>query len=236
MPATIVHLAFAGMLAAVLLGDAFGKKSLAIVLCVAAIPDLDSFIALYTAAGHRVALHNVWIPVIGTVLLWVDLNVRENSFVKEHWGDWGVRVIWVSLFCYLVAHIMLDLVDGSVNLFWPVYDQFYTLRGDVELSNQRGLVQTFSDSGLPLLEARGSIEDIRLSTGVDPDPDGTSSEPNPERTFPVFQAGWELVLFTVGTFVTIARFYIPYETEDSVTSDDRSDSERANEADTVGHN
>ena len=215
MPATIVHLAFAGMLAAVLLGDAFGKKSLAIVLCVAAIPDLDSFIALYTAAGHRVALHNVWIPVIGTVLLWVDLNVRENSFVKERWGDWGVRVIWVSLFCYLVAHIMLDLVDGSVNLFWPVYDQFYTLRGDVELSNQRGLVQTFSDSGIPLLEARGTIDDIRLSTGVDPNPGSSGGETNPERIFPVFQAGWELLLFTVGTLVTIARFYIPYETSEN---------------------
>lgn len=208
MPATIVHLAFAGMLAAALLGEAFDKKALAIVLCVTAFPDLDSFIALYTAAGHRVALHNVWIPLVWAILLWVDVHVREASLVKERWGDWGIRVMWVSIVCYFVAHLMLDLVDGSVNLFWPVYDQFYTLDGQVELSDQQGIINTFSSSGIPFLESRGSIEEIRLDTGVDPDPYGV--EEDPERVFPVFRAGWELVLFLTGTAVTIARFYVPY--------------------------
>ena len=206
MPATIVHLALAGMIAAVLLGEHFDGKALAVVLCVTAFPDLDSFIALYTAAGHRVALHNVWIPLVWAVLLWIDVNLRGQSFVHERWGDRGVRVMWVSIFCYLFAHIALDLVDGAVNLFWPVYDQFYSLDGAIELSDQRGIVQTFSDGGIPLLESHGSIEELRLSTGVDPDPDGV--EDDPERIFPVFRAGWELVLFVVGTVVTAARFVI----------------------------
>lgn len=212
MPSTIVHLAVAGMIAAVLLGRHFNKKALVIVFGVTAFPDLDAFIGLYTAAGHRVALHNVWIPVIAAILLWINLSIREQSYVRSRWGEWGVRVIWVSIICYLVAHIMLDLTDGSVNLFWPVYDQFYTLRGGtVELSDQQGIINTFSSSGIPLLEARGGIDEIRLSTGVDPDPTGV--EEDPERIFPVFREGWELVLFLTGTAVTAARFFVPLDSE-----------------------
>ena len=199
MPSTVVHLAFAGMIAAALLGEHFDRKSLAVVLIVVAFPDLDSFF-IFTDAGHRTVLHNVWIPVVGGVLLWADLR-REESFVRSRWGAWGVRVAWVALFCYLVAHIALDLADGSVNLFWPVYDQFYTLDGEIELSSQRGIVQTFTDSGLPLLEARGGTTERTITTGVDP------GEGETDRVFPIVRNGWELVLLVGGTVVTAARLW-----------------------------
>ena len=199
MPSTVVHLAVAGMIAAALLGEHFDRKSLAVVLIVVAFPDLDSFI-IGIDAGHRTVLHNVWIPVVGAVLLWADLR-REESVVRGRWGAWGVRVAWVSIFCYLVAHLALDLADGSVNLFWPVYDQFYTLDGEIELSSERGLVQTFTDGGLPLLEARGGTTERTITTGVDP------GEGETDRVFPIVRNGWELVLLVGGTVVTAIRLW-----------------------------
>lgn len=210
MPSTIVHLAFAGLIASALLGDAFDRKALAVVLAVTAFPDLDSFIALYATAGHRTVLHNVWIPTIAAVALVVDTRVRDQSMLRARWGWWGVRVAWVSVVCYLLAHIGLDLVDGVVNLFWPVHDQFYALRGSIELSSERGIVQTFVavDGLLPSLQAVGGTDEVAITTGVDPGADAT------ERVFPVIGAGWELVVFLTGVFVTAARAWLPSSPEE----------------------
>jgi len=207
MPSTIVHLAFAGLIASALLGDAFDKRSVLIVLAVTAVPDLDSFL-IFWAAGHRALLHNIWIPLGAAIALWIDLNLRKTSLIKERWGWWGVRVAWVSILCYAVAHLALDLVDGVVNLFWPVHDQYYRLSGDIELSDQRGIVQTFVDGdGFLLLEPEGASSDVDITTGVDPEEGAT------ERTFPLIGAGWELVLFLTGTVVTLARFQLADEPE-----------------------
>jgi len=200
MPSTVVHLAFAGLVATALLGGAFDRRALAVVLLVVAVPDLDSF--LLGPAGHRTVLHNIWIPLVGLALVWLDSR-RAESLVRERWGAWGVRVLWVSLVCYLFAHVALDLADGWINLFWPLHDQFYSLDGSLELSSDRGIVQTFSDGGLPLLEAQGATESVEITTGVDP------GEGQTERLFPVFRAGWQLVLFLVGTTVTAARYWLP---------------------------
>ena len=218
MPSTIVHLAFAGLLASALLGFAFDRRSVAIVLAVTAFPDLDAFVALYTTVGHRAALHNVWIPLLYSALLWVDLNLWDRSFVRERFGVWGVRVIWVSAVCYVLSAIALDIVNGVLNPLWPVHDQFYHIDGKLELSDQRGIVQTFIETGgddggssIPAPESVGSSEEVDLSTGVNPDPDGT--EEDPERLFPVFRAGWELMLFVVGTTVTATRFALERDSE-----------------------
>ena len=82
MPSTVVHLAFSGLLAAALLGSAFDRRSVAVVLLVTAFPDLDAFVALYTTVGHRAALHNVWIPAFWTALLWVDSGVQRHERVQ----------------------------------------------------------------------------------------------------------------------------------------------------------
>lgn len=212
MPSTIVHLAFAGLIASALLGDAFDKRSVLIVMIVVAFPDLDSFIALYASAGHRTALHNIWIPFLAAVALWIDVRVRERSMLRERWGDWGIRVAGVSILCYLLAHVLLDLTDGIVNLFWPLHDQFYTLRGDLDLSNQRGIVQSFREGdGFLLLEVAGSTESREITTGVDPGE--APGEEEPERTFPVFGSGQEVLITIAGIVVTAARFSLKGESE-----------------------
>ena len=210
MPSTIVHLAFAALIATALLGAAFDRRALLFILVVMALPDLDSFVDVGNVPGHRMLLHNIWLAVVPTVALGIDLSVREQSFVRERFGDRGVRIAWVTILCYVVAHLGLDMADGVVNLFWPVHDQFYDLRGTIELSDQRGVVQTFVDGkGFLLFEAEGSTEDIYITTGVDPGP--STGEEDPERLFPIFRAGWQLVLFVTGLFVTGARFATPEE-------------------------
>jgi inner membrane protein len=207
MPSTLVHLSIAALIAAVLLGEAFGRRSLAVVLAVTAIPDLDSFIALYAPFGHRSVLHNFTIPVLFGLAIWIDLRVREDSFLRSRWGVWGVRVAWVSVVCYAFAHVAVDMTDGIVNLLWPIHDQFYSLRGEIELSSQRGIVQTFTEpgEGVFLLEPAGNTGERELTTGVDPG-DGAT-----ERIFPVFGSGLELLVTLIGVGVTAARLRLPWE-------------------------
>lgn len=213
MPGTVVHLAFSGMIAAALLGGAFDRRSLLVVLGVTAFPDLDAFLALVTVVGHRALLHNFVIPAGLALLLWVDTRVRPDSLFRERWGPRGIRIAWVSVLAYAVSSVGLDLVNGVVNPLWPVHDQFYMLDGKLELSDQRGIVQTFvdlsSEESVAEAEGVGSTQDVNLSTGIDPDPSG--EETDPERIFPVVRAGWELLLLLVGTAVTTARFYVPLE-------------------------
>jgi pimeloyl-ACP methyl ester carboxylesterase len=200
MPSTVVHLAFGGLVAAALLAE-FDRRALAVVLVVVAVPDLDSFLVT-TDAGHRTVFHNLWVAVVPAALLLVDLRVREESLLRRRWGARGVRVAWVALLCYLVAHLALDIADGYVNLLWPVFDQFYTLDGSIELSSRRGVVNTFSDGGVPLLEARGTSSETQITTGVDP------GEGQTERLFPVVRAGWQLVVLVAGIGVTALRLAI----------------------------
>jgi hypothetical protein len=215
MVATTTHMAFAGLLAAALLGSAYDWRAVAVVLVVAALPDLDSFIALVSVAGHRTVLHTLVVPAVVGLGIWADTSLRSDSLLRRRWGHRGVRVAWVSVVVYAVAGIGLDLVSGGVNPLYPLHDQFYAIDGKVELSDQRGIVQTFVETdggGIPEPESRGTSQTFNYSTGVDPDPSGT--ETNPERIFPVVRSGWELLLVTVGSAVTWARLRFPHSLPD----------------------
>lgn len=218
MSSTIVHLALAGMFAAGLLGAYFDRRALLVVFAATAFPDLDSFIALVATVGHRAALHTFVVPAAVAAFWAYDTRFRGSSYVRDRWGAWGVRVGWVSLFAYAASGLGLDLVTGGINPFWPVHDQFYQLQGKIELSDQRGIIQTFVDVSELFPEdggdagsagdgggggGMGSTEDVRMSTGVDPDPSGQSEDP--ERVFPIIRRGWEVVILVAGTVVTAAR-------------------------------
>jgi hypothetical protein len=227
MPSLVVHYALVGLLAATLLGAAFDRRSLLVSLAVVTIPDVDAFIALFSAAGHRTATTNLVIPAVAAAVLAVDLYVREESFVRERWGAYGVRVAWFCVFVYAVAHVLLDAVGGGANLLWPLHDQFYQIRGRLELSTQRGIVQTFVETsppasgseggggggggGVPTLPSIGNTNEIQMSTGIDPNP-GTEEQPEVvDRVFPVARGGWQLYLLVVGTLATAARFVVGHD-------------------------
>lgn len=230
MPSTVVHLAVAGMIAGTLLGDAFDWRSLSVVFAVVFVPDLDSFASLVSSVGHRAALHNVFVPLIAGLALYADLSRGERSYVRRRWGARGIRIAWVSLFCYVTVGIGLDLVAGAANPLWPVHDQYYHVDGRIELSSQRGLVQTVVDwqptlsggetgsgasggtdggtGGGSGAESRsiGSTNELHLGTGIDP-----TEGPEPEdvdRVFPIVRSGWQLVVLLVGSVVTAARFRV----------------------------
>ncbi|MFC7077838.1 hypothetical protein [Haloarcula halophila] len=227
MPSLVVHYAFVGLLAATLLGAAFDRRSLLLALAVVTVPDIDSFIALVSEVGHRAALTNLVIPAVLGGLLAIDLSVRTESFVRSRWGAYGVRVAWFCVLVYAVGHVLFDAVSGGANLFWPIHDQFYQFRGRLELSTQRGIVQTFVETGgnggagggggssgggggLPTPDAMGNTSEIQMDTAVDPDPSGTQDGPV-DRIFPVARGGWQLYLLVVGTVATIGRFVVGHD-------------------------
>lgn len=210
MPSTLVHVAFAGLLAAALLGPHYDRRAVLVVAAVTVVPDLDSFVALFFVAGHRTVGHTFVIPAAAAVVWAADTRLREASFVRGRWGQWGVAVGWLSIVAYAVAGIGLDFVEAGVNPLWPLHDQFYVLDGKIVLSDQRGIVQTFVDlspeeGGGPEPRSLGSSQEVNMSTGIEPDPSGEKEDP--ERLFPVVRAGWQLHLLVVGTAVTAVRLW-----------------------------
>jgi hypothetical protein len=200
-------MAFAGLLAAALLGEEFDARATAVVLGVTVIPDLDAFVSLVSTVGHRTALHTLVLPGLVALALLADTRWRERSDLLERYGDRGLRVAWMSVLALAVAGIGLDLVTGGANPLWPIHDQFYRVSGKVELSTQRGLVQTFLDldGGSPSPQSLGSSEEVFVSTGVDPQP-GSESK-TVDRVFPVVRSGWQLLVLVVGTIVTAAKVW-----------------------------
>ncbi|WP_049969960.1 metal-dependent hydrolase [Haladaptatus cibarius] len=185
MPSVVVHVAVAGLLATSLLSDHFDNRAAMIVMVAAAIPDLDTLVGLWIPGGHRAVFHTLLLPAGIGLLLFTDKI--GGSWIRRRWGAYGVRVAWVSLVALLVAGIGLDLVTNGVNVFYPVHDQFYSVSGKVEVSNQEGVVQTFIEP-----EARGSTENTHYGTGFDlargPDP------AKEERVFPIVKSGRQLLL------------------------------------------
>lgn len=224
MPSLVVHYAFVGLLAATLLGAAFDKRSLLLSVLVVTFPDIDAFIGLYWQAGHRAATTNLVIPAALALLIGVDLHIREESYIKSRWGAYGVRVSWFCVVVYAVGHVLLDLITGGANLFWPLYDQFYQLSGHLELSSQRGIVQTFVElpepssgsagtgggTGGSTTQSMGNSSEVQMSTGVDPNP-GQAEPEVVDRVFPIARSGWELVVLVVGTCATAARLVVGHD-------------------------
>ncbi len=205
MPSTVVHCALAGLLAASLLGEYFDGRAVAVVIAATIVPDLDVFAGFFIPGGHRSVLHTLLFPLGLAVLLYYDTRLRERSFVRERWHSRGVRVAWVSIAAIAFAAIGLDLVSGGVNLFYPLYDQFYELSGKLIYSNNRGVVQTFVELSEGSKATRGSTEQYRIGSGIDPT---RGAEPkNVERIFPIAQSGWQLLLIVTSVFVLAVRLW-----------------------------
>lgn len=215
MPSTVVHVAFALLCAAALLGRHYDRRTLVVVGAVAAFPDLDSFASLLVESAHRAAFHTLLIPgALAALTLW-DARYRERSWLRRRWGGRGVRVAWVALFGYVVAAVGLDLFTAhGVNLFYPLYDQFFAFTGRAGVRST-GVFQTFVElapaeptGGGPAgggidVGQRGSTEKVHVPSGVDPTK-GPETEPVVRR-FPVLYRGWHLLLVASTAVVLYAR-------------------------------
>ncbi len=166
MPSTLVHVALGGLIGTALLGDAFDRRAIAVVMAVAAIPDLDTILGIWVPGAHRAVLHTmIWPVLFGVVLAW-DTGLRPRSALRQRAGDRAVRVAWVMLCALLFAHVLYDGVANGVNLLWPVHDRFYDFSGELLVSTDRGIVQSFIEFGAnggcsvvdrPLVESTESV-------------------------------------------------------------------------------
>jgi hypothetical protein len=202
MPSTLVHVAMAGLVGTALLGQAFDRRAIAVVAAVTALPDLDAVAGLYLTGAHRALLHTFLFPGLLAVVLAAETR-RPESLLRARVGDHGVRVAWVSVVALFVAGLLPDLFTNGVNVLYPVHDAFYTVNGELLVSNQRGVVQTFVD--LSPSAPAPTTDQIHYSTVVDPQP---GTEPvDVERTVYLVQSGWELLVVLAGVGVVTARLW-----------------------------
>ncbi|MEF8800967.1 MAG: metal-dependent hydrolase [Halolamina sp.] len=196
MPSTLVHVAIGGLVGAALLGDRFTPRAIAVVLVAAAIPDLDSVLTTFVGGAHRSALHTLLLPTVLAAGLYWDNQVSDRSWLGERFGPDAGYVAAVAVVGLAAGGILPDLFTNGVNAFWPLHDQFYTVNGELLLSDQRGIVQTFVD--LSPEKPASTTDNTRYSTGADPKP-WTEQEGPVERTFPVVTAGWQLMVVLLST-------------------------------------
>lgn len=215
MPSTLVHVGFAALIGAVLLGDHFDTRAIAIVLLVAAIPDLDTLIGLWILDGaHRTLLHNGILPSLFLLFGIVDTRFREESMLRETVGGRGIRIYFVSVIgAWITAHILLDSFYNGTNLLWPFYDQYIDLSGKLYYSDQHGLVQTFidlereSETGSVQLtgdNVRGSSQEFHYYTGFDP---GPAYPADVERRYSLSETGELFLLMITGYVATFYRLW-----------------------------
>lgn len=207
MPSTVVHVALAGLVGVALLGEEFTPRALAVVLLATAVIDTDAVVGLVVPGAHRSLFHTLLLPPLLGGLVAYDSRLRgERSWLRERWGDHGVRVAWVAVAGLTFGGIFPDLFTNGVNAFYPLHDTFYRVNGHLLVSNQRGLVQTFVD--LAPTDPRPTTETLHYRTGVDPSPGAESADV--ERVFPLVMSGWQLMVVAVGGFVMGTRLWEHY--------------------------
>jgi inner membrane protein len=203
MPSTVVHVAFGALVAAALLRE-FDAGSLAAVCALTALPDVDTFLGLWVPGGHRALLHTALLPLLlGAVVAW-DVR-RDGSWLRSRFGGRGPQVAGVGVVALAIGGIAPDLMTNGVNLLYPVHDTFYAFDGELQLSNQRGVVQTFVElGGREPDSVVGTTENVHYRTGVDvargEDPE------NAERLFPVVSSGMQLVVVATAAIAVVGRF------------------------------
>lgn len=203
MPSTVVHVAVAGLVGCALLADDFGPRAIGAVLLAAALPDLDTFAGFVLPGAHRSLLHTLLFPALLAGLLLWDTRLADASRLRARWGDAGPRVAWVAVAGLFAGGIAPDLFTNGVNAFYPLHDAFYSVNGELLLSDQRGVVQSFVE--LRSAQPPQTTETVHYSTGVDPSP---GREPaNVERIFPVANSGTQLLLILLGTGSVLARLW-----------------------------
>ena len=197
MPSTVVHVAFALLCAAGLLGDRLtGRAALAVALATVS-PDLDVFTSLVVESTHRAALHNLFVPGVAALAVYSN---RGQAWLRRRFGPDAVAVAWVALTAYTVA-VALDLFNvESAAVLWPLHDRFFAVVGKVGYSTTAGveftLLQPTLDGGLLLPGASyGTVDGGYYVPSLLAPPEGST------RTLVAVNAGWELLLALAATVV-----------------------------------
>ncbi len=210
MAPTLVTAAFGALLAAALLGAAFDRRSVAVVVAAAVLPDADAAASLVVPGATNALLHNVWIPLVAGAVLYWDTVRRRDSRVRARYGWRGVRIAWVSLAAFAVVGIGADLFGlAGANLLYPVADAYYVVDGRLLFSTRDGIVQTFvaasaEGPGVLPLESPGTTASHAIPTWTNPD-GRPGLSPGAEREFHVVRAGWQAVVVVAAVALLAVR-------------------------------
>ncbi|WP_435346318.1 metal-dependent hydrolase [Haloarchaeobius sp. HRN-SO-5] len=210
MPSTVVHVALAGIVACALLGPAFSGRALLVVLAFTVLVDLDVFLGFVWLGAHRAAFHSLLFPALLGAVVYYDRAGSGPSRLRERFGGHAHRVGYVVVAALVFGAIGPDLTTNGVNVFWPLHDQFYAFSGEIHISDQQGLVQTFVDfsNGEPAESvSRGSTQETQYRTGVDTNPDRSGEPEVQERVFPVVDTGVQLLLVVTSVFLMASRLW-----------------------------
>lgn len=196
MVPSLVNAALGGLLAAALLGRAFDRRAVVLVVGAAVVPDLGSAAGVALGWTATAALRAVWLPLLAALVLLVDTRWRERSVLRTRYGWRGGRVAWVALASVSVAGIAPDLFgEPGVPLLYPLESVRYTIDGLLLFSTQEGVVQTLWAGGdtpgvLPLASTEGVVgpADGRLGTVA------------------LVEAGWQAVVVVTGVLTLALRF------------------------------
>jgi hypothetical protein len=211
MAPTPVNAAFGALLAAALLGAAFDRRSVAIVVASAMLPDLDAVASLAVPGATNALLHAVWLPLAAGAALYWDTRIADASRLRERAGWRGIRIAWVALAAFLVAGVGPDLFGGEgANLLYPLHDAYYLVSGGFVFSTEDGAVQTFVSLGaggpgvLPL-ETLGTTASYAIPTFINPDGRPGLSL-GAERELHLVRTGWQLVVVAAAVTLLAVRF------------------------------
>ena len=201
MAPTLVSAAVGALLAAALLGFAFDRRSVAVVVAAAVLPSVDAAASLVVPGATNALLHAVWAPLlVGGLLYWDTVRRPASaSALRGRFGRRGVRTAWVALASFLVAGIGSALFAGEgAALLYPLEDARYVVRGRLEFSTREGVVQTFLALGgdgsgvLPLERVGGAVADP-VASWINPD--GLPGlDPGADREVRLVDGGWQLVV------------------------------------------
>lgn len=209
MPPTLVNVAVGVLLGVALLGAAFDRRSVAVVAVAAALPDLDAVLSLLVHGATNAVLHSAFVPLGAAVLLYWDAEYRETSWLRGRHGWYGVRVAWVAVAAYAVAGIAPDLFNvESAAVLYPLSDRYYAVVGQLTLSSQEGVIQTYVEFGGGWLEVRspGTTETYHVESWANPTP-GTDNPPGVDRRWRLVDSGWQAVV-TAGAVAAVPAKYL----------------------------
>jgi hypothetical protein len=211
MPSSVVHAGFAFLVGVGLLGTYYDRRALVVLVAVLMLPEADTLAGLVLEGAHRALLHTMLLPLVVGPLLYWD-TTREDSWLRDRVGAYGVRLAWVGLFVHVFAHVSLDWYHlEGVNLLYPVLDRFFKLDGEAYLSTAEGFVQTFvevgtdPDTGSTAVDV-GQGGTTRNTHVANPAQPARDPEPGPtDRRAPVAVQGWQLFLVVAGLFSVAAK-------------------------------
>jgi hypothetical protein len=211
MAPTLVSAALGALLAAALLGAAFDRRSVAVVVAAAILPDLDAVASLAVSGATNALLHAVWLPLAAGAALYWDTRIADASRLRERAGWRGIRIAWVALAAFLVAGVGPDLFGSEgVNLLYPLGDAYYLVDGGLLYSTRDGVVQTFlafgaEGPGVLPLKSPGTTESYAIPTFINPDGRPGLSL-GAERELDLVRTGWQLVVVASAVALLAVRF------------------------------